>query len=462
MIMENEDIIKVLNNQKKFYNTQVTKDIDFRISNLKRLKQAILKYEDKINDALYKDLRKSKFEAYATEIGIVIDEINFHIKNLKKWVRPTKVKTPFLIHFYSKSYIYNEPFGHVLIIAPWNYPFQLLMSPLLGAISAGNVITLKPSEFAINTANVVEEMISEFFDQQYISVIQGDKEINQELLNKKWDYIFFTGSTKIGKIIYKAAASNLTPVTLELGGKSPVIVDKDANLDKAAKRIVWGKLLNAGQTCIAPDYLFVHKDVKKDFLNKLKFYINSFYGDNLEKSKFYTKIINKNNVLRLQTLIQDVDIYCGGKVNVENSYFEPTIINNVKPNDLIMDEEIFGPILPILEFNDLNNVINFINDRPKPLSLYYFSNNKKNQKKILNETSSGGVAINEVVMHIVNNNMPFGGVGESGIGKYHGKYSFKTFSNAKSVLKKSNFLDSKIRFAPFTDAKYKLIKMIIK
>lgn len=460
--MKDKDIIKVLNNQKFFYNTQATKEIDFRIRNLKRLKQAILKYEDKINEALYKDLRKSKFEAYATEIGIVIDEINFHIKNLRKWARPTKVRTPFLIHFYSISYIYNEPYGHVLIIAPWNYPFQLLMSPLIGAIAAGNVITLKPSELAINTANVIEEMISEFFDSQYISVIQGDKKVSQELLNQKWDYIFFTGSTKIGKIIYQAAAQNLTPVTLELGGKSPVIVDKDANLDKAARRIVWGKLLNAGQTCIAPDYLFVHQDVKKDFLNKLKFYIASFYGKNPEESSFYTKIINKNNILRLQTLIKDSDIYCGGKINVENLYFEPTIINNVKQNDLIMQEEIFGPILPVLEFDDLNYVINFINDRPKPLALYYFSNNKKNQRIILKQTSSGGVAINEVVMHIVNNNMPFGGVGESGIGKYHGKFSFNTFSNEKSVLKKSNFLDSKIRFAPYTDAKYKLMKMIIK
>ncbi|MCK5823150.1 MAG: aldehyde dehydrogenase [Bacteroidales bacterium] len=448
--------------QREFLNNQETKDVNFRISNLKKLKQAIVKYEDKINDALYKDLKKSKFEAYATEIGIVIDEINFHIKNLKEWVRPTKVRTPFLIHFYSTSYIYNEPFGHVLIIAPWNYPFQLIISPLIGAISAGNVITLKPSELSINTANVIEEMISEFFDQKYISVIQGDKQVSQELLNQKWDFIFFTGSTKIGKIIYQSAAQNLTPVTLELGGKSPVIVDKDANLDKAAKRIIWGKLLNAGQTCIAPDYLFVHEQVKTEFLNKLKFYITAFYGENPEESSFYTKIINKNNLLRLQELIKDADIYCGGKINVENLYFEPTIINNVKSDDEIMQDEIFGPLLPVLEFNELSYVINFINKRPKPLALYYFSNNKKNQKIILKQTSSGGVAINEVVMHIVNNNMPFGGVGESGIGKYHGKYSFKTFSNAKSVLKKSNFLDSKIRFAPFTDAKYKLMKMVIK
>ncbi len=460
--MKNNDIIKVLDNQKFFYNTQATKDIDFRIRNLKRLKQAIVKYEDNINDALYKDLRKSKFETYATEIGIVIDEINFHIKKLKKWAKPTRVKTPFLIHFYSTSYIYHEPFGHVLIIAPWNYPFQLLMSPLIGAISAGNVVTLKPSELAINTANVVEEMITEFFDQQYISVIQGDKHVSQELLNQKWDYIFFTGSTKIGRIVYQAAATNLTPVTLELGGKSPVIVDKDANLDKAARRIVWGKLLNAGQTCIAPDYLFVHKKIKHEFLNKLKFYITLFYGDNAEESPYYTKIINKKNILRLQTLIKDADIYSGGKVNVENLYFEPTIINNVKPDDLIMQEEIFGPLLPLLEFNVLNDVINFINKRPKPLALYYFSKNKKNQKIILKQTSSGGTAINEVIMHIANNNLPFGGVGESGIGKYHGKYSFNTFSNAKSMLKKSNIFDSKIRFVPYTHAKYKLMKKIIK
>ncbi|MCD6113097.1 MAG: aldehyde dehydrogenase family protein, partial [Bacteroidales bacterium] len=352
------------------------------------------------------------------------------------------------------------PFGHVLIIAPWNYPFQLLMSPLIGAISAGNVITLKPSELAINTANVIEEMITEFFDQKYISVIQGDKYVSQELLNQKWDYIFFTGSTKIGKIIYQSAAQNLTPVTLELGGKSPVIVDKDANLDKAAKRIIWGKLLNAGQTCIAPDYLFVHKQVKTEFLNKLKFYITSFYGEKPEESTSYTKIINKNNILRLQTLIKDADIYYGGKLNVENLYFEPTIINNVKHDDLIMQEEIFGPLLPVLEFDDLNYVINFINNRPKPLALYYFSTNKKNQKIILKQTSSGGVAINEVIMHIANNNLPFGGVGESGIGKYHGKFSFNTFSNEKSVLKKSNIFDSKIRFVPYTHAKYKLMKKI--
>ncbi|MBE9468042.1 MAG: aldehyde dehydrogenase [Bacteroidetes bacterium] len=460
--MEKNRIKNIMNIKRAFFNTQATKNIDFRISQLKILKQAIVKYEDKINDALYKDLRKSKFEAYATEIGITIDEINFHIKNLRNWAKPKKKKTPFLIHFYSKSYIYNEPFGHVLIIAPWNYPFQLIISPLIGAMSAGNVITLKPSELSVNTANVIEEMISEFFSYEYISVIQGDKQVSQELLNQKWDYIFFTGSTKIGKIIYQSAAQNLTPVTLELGGKSPVIVDKDANLDKAAKRIIWGKLLNAGQTCIAPDYLFVHKQIKNEFLNKLKFYITSFYGENAEKSEFYTRIINKNNFLRLQEQIKDADIYYGGKLNIENLYFEPTIINNVKPDDKIMQEEIFGPLLPVLEFTELSYVIDFINKRSKPLALYYFSKNKKSQKMVLNKTSSGGSAINEVIMHIANNNLPFGGVGDSGIGKYHGKLSFANFSNAKSVLKKSNLLDSNIRFAPFTDAKYKLMKKIIK
>ena len=460
--MKNISIQNIIDKQKELINNQITKDLGFRINALKKLKQAILKYEDKINDALYKDLKKSKFEAYATEIGISIEEINLHIKKLKKWAKPRKVKTDFLTHFYSRSYIYHEPLGHVLIIAPWNYPFQLIISPLIGAISAGNVITLKPSELSINTANVIEEMISEFFDPKYVSVIQGDKEVSQELLNQKWDYIFFTGSTKIGKIIYQSAAKNLTPVTLELGGKSPVIVNKDANLDKAAKRIVWGKLLNAGQTCISPDYLFVHKQVKTEFLNKLKFYITSFYGENPEESSFYTKIINKNNILRLQSLIKDADIYYGGNINIDNLYFEPTIINNVKADDIIMQEEIFGPLLPVLEFSELDDVINFINKRPKPLALYYFSKNKKSQKKILNQTSSGGSAINEVIMHIANNNLPFGGVGDSGFGKYHGKYSFTTFSNTKSVLKKSNLLDSNVRFAPFTDVKYKLMKRLIK
>ncbi|MDA3781173.1 MAG: aldehyde dehydrogenase [Bacteroidales bacterium] len=447
--------------QKDFFYTHKTKDVKFRIHALKTLKSAILKYEDRIYDALYKDLHKSKFEAYASEIGITLDEINLHIKKIKRWAKPKRVGTPQLVHFWSSSFIYHQPYGQILIIAPWNYPFQLLMEPLIGAISTGNCVTLKPSQYTSNIAKVMEEMIREFFDEDYIAFYQGGREANQALLNEKWDYIFFTGSPVVGKIVMEKAAKNLTPVSLELGGKSPVIVDKDANIKLAAKRIAWGKFLNAGQTCIAPDYLLVHKDVKNEFLEKFVENIKLFFGNEENKSESYPRISTEKNIGRLSKLINNANIYYGGEYHESTKYFSPTILINVKSNSEVMKEEIFGPILPVLEFDELTEVIDFVNERPKPLALYYFSNSRKKQKEILNKTSSGGACINEVIMHVANSKLPFGGVGNSGLGRYHGKYSFDTFSHIRSIIKKSNIYDPPIRYAPYSKAKFWLVKKIL-
>lgn len=457
MVNLSDDIIK----QKEFFKTHKTKDLNFRIDALKKLKSTIIEYESKICDALYKDLHKSEFESYASEIGMVLEELHLHIKNLKKWAKPKGINTP-LINFKASSKIHSEPFGNVLIIAPWNYPFQLIMMPLIGAISAGNCATLKPSEFTPHSAELIKEIIEICFPPEYVNIFTGEKEVNIALLKERWDYIFFTGSPRVGKIVMKAAAENLTPVTLELGGKSPVIVDKDAKLNIAAKRIIWGKMLNAGQICIAPDYMFVHKDVKDELLSKMKEVILEFYGENPKESNSYPRICTKENVSRLAKLIENEEIFHGGDFDEETRYFSPTIINNVSPESAIMQEEIFGSILPVMEFENIDNVINFINEREKPLALYYFSESSKNQKYILSKTTSGGVCINDVLMQLVNQDMPFGGVGNSGMGYYHGKYSFDTFSHKRSVLYKSTLIDVPIRYAPYSKKKLNLLKKVLK
>lgn len=460
--MEIQELYKNHKRQKDFFYTHKTKDIKYRITALKTLKNAIIKYEDKIYDALYKDLHKSKFESYASEIGIVLEEINLHIKKVKSWAKPKKVRTRQLVHFWSKSYIYHQPYGQILIIAPWNYPFQLLINPLVGAIATGNCVTLKPSQYTSNIAKVMEEMIREFFDEEYIAFYQGGRDVNQALLKEKWNYIFFTGSPVVGKIVMEKAAKFLTPVSLELGGKSPVIVDKDANIKLAAKRIAWGKFLNAGQTCIAPDYLLVHKDVKDEFLKRFIENIKLFFGNNENNSEHYPRISTEKNIVRLSKLLNGVNVYYGGKYQESTKYFSPTILTDIKPESELMQEEIFGPILPVLEFEELNDVIKYVNERPKPLAFYYFSNSIKNQKEILYKTSSGGGCINDVVMHIANSKLPFGGVGNSGMGRYHGKYSFETFSHTRSIIKKSNIYDAPIRYAPYSKLKYNLVKTILR
>jgi acyl-CoA reductase-like NAD-dependent aldehyde dehydrogenase len=451
-------ISDIIQQQREFFATGKTKDVAFRLEQLKRLKQAILDNQTAILEAVNADLNKPEFEAYATEIGVV-REIDYAIKHLKSWVKPKKVSTS-IEQFPSSACIYPEPLGVVLIISPWNYPFQLMISPLVGAIAAGNCAILKPSELAANTSRIVTQITKKTFDPAYITSIEGGVETSQELLAEKFDHIFFTGGTKIGQLIMEAAAKHLTPVTLELGGKSPCIVDSNVHIEHAAKRIAWGKFINAGQTCIAPDYLLVDRTVKNDLLTSIKQYIQEFYGDDPAKSPDYGRIINQRHFERLASFLNEGQPYIGGQTNPEERYIAPTIIDGVDWDTPVMQEEIFGPILPVLEYSDLSDAIAKINARPKPLALYLFSKDQQKQERVLQETSSGGVCINDTVMQVGVSELPFGGVGSSGIGSYHGKASFDTFSHRKSVLKRSFLLDLDWRYAPY-QGKLKLIKRII-
>lgn len=448
------DIIK---QQRQFFATGKTKDVDFRLQQLNKLKSAIVSHQSRIVDGVKADLNRPEYEAYFEIASIA--EVNYAIKNLKSWVKPRKVPIS-IEQFPASARIYPEPLGVVLIIGPWNYPFQLMISPLVGAIAAGNCAILKPSEIASHTSEVVADMISKTFDPAYITAVEGGVEISQQLLAEKFDRIFFTGGTKIGQIVMEAAAKYLTPVTLELGGKSPCIVDSDIQLEYTAKRIAWGKFINAGQTCIAPDYLLVDRKIKSDLLTAIKQSIHEFYGDDPQKSPDYARIINQRHLGRLAEFIKDGEIVTGGQTDPEDRYIAPTVIDKVSWDSTVMQEEIFGPILPVLEYDDLTGAIDQVNARPKPLALYLFSKDKEKQKRVLRETSSGGVCINDTVMQVGLTTLPFGGVGDSGIGSYHGKASFDTFSHEKSVLQKSFLLDLKWRYAPY-QGKLGLIKRII-
>ena len=457
-----EDINLIFKKQKEFFESGKTINVDYRIKNLKKLNDIIKKNEDKILSELKKDLGKSNFEGYVTEVGILYDDINFHIKNVKKWSSEEKRKSP-IVYYPSKSYIYKEPYGVTLIIGPFNYPFQLVIAPLIGAISAGNTAIIKPSENSRNIALLLEKLINENFPEEYLRVVNplGGKETVSLLLDKPFDYIFFTGSVRVGKLVMQKAAQHLTPVTLELGGKSPCIVDSDAKLKLAAKRIVWGKFLNAGQTCVAPDYLCVHKSVKDELLKLIINEIRIQFGENVRNSEDYPRIVNKSSLERLSGYLNDGKIYYGGNIDEDNLYMEPTLIIKPDLNSPLMSDEIFGPILPILVYEDLDNVIKFINHREKPLALYYFSESKKKIKYVLTSTTSGGVTINDTIIHVANLNLPFGGVGNSGVGKYHGKESFETFTHNKSVMKRGTFIEFNIRFAPYKN-KLNLVKRIMK
>lgn len=457
-----EDINLIFKKQKEFFESGKTINVDYRIKNLKKLNDIIKKNEDKILSELKKDLGKSNFEGYVTEVGILYDDINFHIKNVKKWSSEEKRKSP-IVYYPSKSYIYKEPYGVTLIIGPFNYPFQLVIAPLIGAISAGNTAIIKPSENSRNIALLLEKLINENFPEEYLRVVNplGGKETVSLLLDKPFDYIFFTGSVRVGKLVMQKAAQHLTPVTLELGGKSPCIVDSDAKLKLAAKRIVWGKFLNAGQTCVAPDYLCVHKSVKDELLKLIINEIRVQFGENVRNSEDYPRIVNKSSLERLSGYLNDGKIYYGGNIDEDNLYMEPTLIIKPDLNSPLMSDEIFGPILPILVYEDLDNVIKFINHREKPLALYYFSESKKKIKYVLTSTTSGGVTINDTIIHVANPNLPFGGVGNSGVGKYHGKESFETFTHNKSVMKRGTFIEFNIRFAPYKN-KLNLVKRIMK
>lgn len=449
-------IQKILQKQRQYFESGATKDVSFRIEKLKILKRAVLDNKQDILSALYKDLKKPEFEAVSSEILMVAQELNYAIKKLPSFAKPKKVKTP-LTHFPAESFIYNEPYGLVLIIGPWNYPFQLVIDPLIGAISAGNCAVVKPSEYASNTSRIIAEIINENFEEDFIVVFEGGQDISSALLKEKFDYMFFTGSLPVGKIVMKTAAENLTPVTLELGGKSPCVIDKNVNIEVAAKRIVWGKFFNAGQTCVAPDYVAVHKDIKKDFLENAKKNIISFYGENPKVSLDFARIINEKHFDRLINLMKGGSIAEGGEYDKESLYISPTIIDKVKWDDPIMKEEIFGPILPVIEYDDLSNLILNIKKFPKPLALYIFSNDKNIQEKIIKDTSFGGGCVNDVLTHLANPNLPFGGIGESGMGAYHGIANFETFSHRKSVLNKPFFMDINLRYPPYKN-KRKLVE----
>lgn len=445
---------QIVNKQREFFATRKTKDISFRLRMLKRLGSVIDDYEQRLIEALHNDLSKSPFESYMTEIGVTKEELHLHRKRLRSWAKPKRVRTP-LAHFMAASFIYPEPYGVVLIIAPWNYPFQLLFTPLIGAISAGNCVVLKPSEYSPKSSAVMQEMIEKSFEPEYISLFQGGIEMAQALLQEKFDYIFYTGSSSVGRKVMEHASKHLTPVTLELGGKSPCIVDHEANIDLAARRIAWGKFLNAGQTCVAPDYLLVHREVKRELIRAIEKYIKEFFGKNPKESDDFARIINKKHFDRLCLLMEGTTILTGGSRERSSRYIAPTLIQDVLPESPIMQEEIFGPLLPVLGYETLDEAIGFVNSRPKPLALYFFSDNKKKQKKVLQQTSFGGGCMNDTVLHVASR-LPFGGVGNSGMGSYHGRASFETFSHRKSVLKRSNLIDLRLRYAPFNGKLKKL------
>ncbi|MCG2168373.1 aldehyde dehydrogenase [Staphylococcus epidermidis] len=450
------------NNSKAFFNTHKTKNLKFRKQQLKLLSKNIKNHENELLDALYKDLGKSKVEAYATEIGMLLKSIKLMRKELKNWSKTKQTDTPLYL-FPTKSYIKKEPYGTVLIIGPFNYPVQLVFEPLIGAIAAGNTAIVKPSELTPHVAIVIRDIIEDTFDETYVSVVEGGIEETQTLLSLPFDYIFFTGSEKVGKIVYEAAARKLIPVTLELGGKSPVIVDDTANIKVASERISFGKFTNAGQTCVAPDYILVQRKVKNDLIKALKKTITEFYGENIEKSPDFGRIVNQKHFNRLNDLLQihKDNVVFGGNSSKEDLYIEPTLLDNITNDNKIMKEEIFGPILPIITYDNFEEVLEIIQSKSKPLSLYLFSEDENMTHRVLEELSFGGGAINDTLMHLANPNLPFGGIGSSGIGQYHGKYSFDTFSHMKSYTFKSTRLESSLFFPPYK-GKFKYIKTFFK
>ena len=445
--------------QRQFFNSHTTKDISFRIKQLTSLEDVLNDNIELLDRAIYNDFKKSSFENYMTEIGIVLYDIKQAKKKLTRWSSKQRVKTN-LGNFPAKSYIIPEPLGVTLIISSWNYPYQLSLAPIVAAIAAGNTIILKPSEISSQTSSLMASILNEAFDPNFLKVIQGGVQETTELLKQKFDKIFFTGSTTVGKIIYKAAAEHLTPVTLELGGKSPVIITKDANIKMAAKRIVWGKFLNAGKTCIAPDYLYVDAQISESLLKALT--------KEIEKARYsfengnYVQIINERNFDRLATLLDPSKIYYGGHTDKAQRYIAPTLLRSISFDDKIMLEEIFGPILPVLTFTDLNEAVKNVQLLPKPLSCYVFTSSEQVKNKIIKEISFGGGAINDTIMHISNPNLPFGGVGSSGFGSYHGQAGFNCFSNFKSILDKPTWYESSLKYAPYTQKKLAIIKKLLK
>ena len=444
----NTPIQDLIQSQRLFFTEHITREIPFRLCALDRLQEGIRKYEPELTEALRNDLGKSAFESYASEIGLILREIKSAKKHLAGWSKEKKCPTP-LFMAGSKSFVHPEPYGVVLIIAPWNYPVQLTLSPLIGAIAAGNCAIVKPSPDAPCTSDVLTRLIDECFESEYIAVTATDAHTTEMLLQERFDYIFYTGGVRFGKSVMEAAARHLTPVTLELGGKSPCIVDDDADLPVADRRIVWGKLLNCGQTCVAPDYLMVHSTIKDRLIDAIRQEIARQYGEDPRLSPDYPRIVNRRHIDRLLPLLKDGDIVCGGTADPDERYIAPTLIENVRPGSPLLTDEIFGPILPVIPFDDIDDCVEYINPHEKPLALYYFTQSKKRARYMIQHTSSGGVCINDTISHVVNSDLPFGGIGNSGIGQYHGRYSFETFSHPKSVVKTTTAFNIGLKFAPY-------------
>lgn len=451
-----------LSHIRDFFDTDATKDVKFRKKYLKALKKAIKKYESEILEALASDLGKNKVEAYATEVGFVRKELSFVLKELKGWTKTKSVTTP-MMQFPAKSFIQYEPYGTVLVIGPFNYPFQLVLSPLIGALAAGNCAVVKPSEMTPATSEVIQLIIEEAFPENYVTVIQGEKEVTSALLEERFDYIFFTGSTRVGQIVYEKASKHLTPVTLELGGKSPVIIDETANLKVAAERVAFGKFMNAGQTCVAPDYVLVHNKVKMKFVKALQTTIHEFYGSNIEQSEDFGHIVNEHHFNRLKEIIDNDHCFIiyGGNNNRAERFIEPTVMLDPSMESAAMQEEIFGPVLPVIGYDDMDEVYRIIKQFEKPLALYLFTEDDDQVETVFSKLSFGGGCVNDTILHLANPNLPFGGVGHSGIGHYHGKYSFECFSHTKSYITKSTKLESGLLFPPYK-GKFKYVKQLFK
>lgn len=444
-VIQMESIKNLVLDQRDYFHKGTTLSYHFRKEQLQKFKTMLKEFEKEIYEALHRDLNKSPHETLTTELGLLHMDIDFFLKHLDQWMEPERVGTP-VTHTGTKSYIYKEPYGVTLVIAPWNYPILTSLAPTIGAIAAGNTIVLKPSELTPASSNLLKKMIQKTYPESYFSVVEGAKKVSQQLLAQRFDYIFFTGSPAVGKIVMEKASKHLTPVTLELGGKSPAIVHKDAKIKLAAKRIVWGKFTNAGQTCVAPDYLYVHEKIKDPLIKAIKKQIKSLYGIYPLKNKNYVRIVHEDHYHRLKSYLQDGKILYGGRGNHQDLTIEPTLIDEISWEDPIMQEEIFGPILPILTFTDLPEVIHQLKEREKPLALYYFGENKADEQTILENLSFGGGCINDTLYHLANPHLPFGGVGQSGMGAYHGKYSFDTFTHQKSIMKQTTAFDIPLRY----------------
>ncbi|MDD4295163.1 MAG: aldehyde dehydrogenase [Candidatus Omnitrophica bacterium] len=455
-MMNPESIIR---KQKDFFKSNTARPVALRIKQLKLLKQLIKVYEERLLTALSQDFYRPRMEVLLSEISICYDEIDFFLNNLKKWTEAKRVSGP-MISPGSKGYISPEPYGVVLIIAPWNYPFQLAIYPLIGALAAGNCVVIKPSEYTHFLSEILAEMINDNFDNGLCYVYEGGADDAKELLEQQWDYIFYTGSSRVGKYVMNKAAQNLTPVTLELGGKCPCIVDSNINIKQTAKRIMWGKLVNAGQACISPDYLLVKKEIKDALLGELKNSVEQLYGTNIYENNDYCRLINKAAVERLKEYLKCGKVFFGGDVKADECYFSPTIMTDIDMDSAIMQDEIFGPILPVIEYSDISDAVDMMNSRPKPLALYVFSKNKDIVKTIVSRTSSGGVCINDTIVHVISPNMPFGGVGASGMGAYRGKKTFDTFTHYKSILKQITLFDLPFRYPPYTKIGEKIARFI--